>query len=38
MKDPVIEHIEKALDNLDVMNPAIEYALTRTKLEEALLW
>lgn len=38
MKDPIIYSVEAALKELDLMEATRERSITRTKLEEALLW
>jgi hypothetical protein len=38
MKDPIICAVETALKELDRMESTRERSITRTKLEEALLW
>lgn len=38
MKDPVIYSIESALKELSLMTSDRERSITKTKLEEALLW
>ena len=38
MHDPVVYHIEEALKKLTMMGGNRERSITKTKLEEALLW